>query len=529
MVGLINAGGLYGLGEKTLVLGAASGWNLVEKRNRVTEVSLVRTNPVLALAPGRLHDEAGPALGDYPLSDMIISFDEGRPELFADRTGNYRVSIAPALGTTDGQWAKEGTGAARFSGDKESALTVFPRERYALFSPETLVKDFSLEFWLYPLNVDPGEQILFWTSVRQTLGEGPVYQRIEGIFARNRLQWTFTDFFSDPGDTRRLSFSVSSLSSLVPQMWSHHLIRFNSDTGMMEYLVNGQLEGTVYATSTGREGGQVYYPLLGREGMLVLGGHYTGIMDEFRTYHGYIEGPSLNRYPREGGRVETRLLDLGKDHTRVLKVEALGGRFSAAGTVGSGGRMYREYTGAGDFRFSDSSALQFFIRAGNNPYTWTNDESEWLPIMPGTELPQTLRGRFVQLAAVFYPSGNGETTPYLDEIRIIYKPEEPPAPPALVSAVARDGAVDLSWRANPDPAVGGYLVYYGLSSGDYFGDAAVLGPSPIKVGKRTSVRLDGLRNGTLYFFSVAAYDQLNDDVPGLFSREVSARPLRMTE
>jgi hypothetical protein len=529
MIGLIGAGCLYGLGEKTLVLGAGSGWNLVEKRNRVTEVPLVRPNPVLALAPGRLQDKAGPALGDYPFSDMIISFDEGRPELFADRTGNYRMSMAPALGTTDRQWAKEGTGAARFFGDKESALTVFPREQRALFSPETPVKDFSLEFWLYPLNVDHGEQILFWTSVRQTQGEGPVYQRIEGIFARNRLQWTFTDFFSDPSDTRRLSFSLSSLSSLVPQMWSHHLIRFNSDTGMMEYLVNGQLEGTVYATSTGREGGQVYCPLLGREGMLVLGGHYTGIMDEFRTYNGYIEGPSLSRYPREGGRIETRLLDLGRAFTRVLKVEALGGRFSAAGTVGSGGRIRREYTGAGDFRFSDNSALQFFIRAGNNPYTWTNDESEWFPIMPGAELPQTFRGRFVQLAAVFYPSGNGETTPYLDEIRIIYKPEEPPVPPALVSAVARDGAVDLSWRANPDPAVGGYLVYYGLSSGDYFGDAAVLGPSPINVGKRTSVRLDGLRNGTLYFFSVAAYDQLDDNVSGLFSREVSARPLRMME
>jgi hypothetical protein len=252
-------------------------------------------------------------------------------------------------------------------------------------------------------------------------------------------------------------------------------------------------------------------------------------MDEFRTYNGYVETPSLSRYPREGGRIETRSLDLGGRGTRVLKLEALGGRFSAAGANSSGGRIYHEYSGAGDFRFSDNSALQFFIRAGNNPYLWTDDESEWLPITPGKELPETLQGRFVQVAAVFYPGGSGETTPYLDEIRIIYKNTEPPAPPALITATARNGAVDLSWRANPDPAVGGYLVYYGLSSGDYFGDAAILGPSPIDVGKRTSIRLDGLRNGTLYFFSVAAYDQMDNDVSGLFSREVSARPLRMIE
>jgi hypothetical protein len=529
LAGLIGAGSLFGLGEEVLVLGAASGWNSVDKRDRVSEVPLIRTNPVLALTPGRLRDETAFAQGDYPLSDMVISFDEGRPELFADRTGNYRVSTAPALGTAGRQWAKEGTGAARFSGAGESALMIFPQEARALFSPGMPVKDFSLEFWLYPFNVDHGEQIISWNSVRQNPGAVPVYPRLEGLFIRNRLQWTFTDFFSDPGDTRQMSFSVSSISSLVPQMWSHHLIRFNSDTGMVEYLVNGRLEGTVYATSTGREGGQVYYPLLGREGSLVLGGHYTGIMDEFRTYNGYIETPSLSRYPREGGRVETRLLDLGGSNARVLKVEALGGRFSASGAVGSGGRILREYTGAGDFRFSDNSTLQFFIRAGNNPYAWTRDESEWLPITPGKELPQSLRGRFVQLAAVFYPSGDGETTPYLEEIRITYKPEEAPAPPVLVTAVARDGAVDLSWRMNPDPAVGGYLVYYGLSAGDYFGDAVVPGPSPINVGKCGSIRLDGLRNGTLYFFAVAAYNQLDNAVPGLFSREVSARPLRMME
>ncbi|MDR2629620.1 MAG: hypothetical protein LBC60_01705 [Spirochaetaceae bacterium] len=529
MAGFMSSGVMYGLGEKTLVLGAGSGWSAVEKRIRVTEVERIRPNPVLALIPGRSRSEAGSVPEASSLPDMIISFDEGSPELFSDRTGNYQVNAAPSLRVADRRWVKEGAGAIHFSGEGESGVTIFPRKPGTLLSPGNPVKDFSIEFWLYPFNADPGEQIFSWTGVRQTASGDTAYQRIQGMFIKNRLHWTFTDFFSNPGDTLHPVFSLSSIAPLVPQTWSHHLIRFDSDTGIVEYLVNGKLEGTVYATSSGREGGEVYHPIIGREGQLVLGGHYTGIMDEFRTYTRYIETPPLNRYPREGGRVETRPLDLGGRNVDILKVEALGGRFFEGGAFGSGGRIHHEYTGTGNFLFPDSSSLLLFIRAGDNPYRWTNDESEWLPIRPNGELPEVLRGRFIQLAAVFYPSGDGETTPYLDEIRIRYKPNEPPLPPALVSAIARDGAVDLSWRANPDPELGGYLVYYGDSAGEYFGDAAILGPSPINVGKRTAIRLDGLRNGSLYFFTVAAYSRSEVDLPGPFSREVSARPLRMME
>jgi hypothetical protein len=135
----------------------------------------------------------------------------------------------------------------------------------------------------------------------------------------------------------------------------------------------------------------------------------------------------------------------------------------------------------------------------------------------------------VQVAAVFYPSGDGETTPYLDEIRIIYRPNVPPPPPALLVAAAHDGGVDLTWRASPDTDILGYLVYYGPAQGEYFGEEALLGASPIDAGKRTSLRIDGLVNGTLYYFTVAAYDRAEPFHIGPFSREVSARPLRTLE
>jgi hypothetical protein len=99
----------------------------------------------------------------------------------------------------------------------------------------------------------------------------------------------------------------------------------------------------------------------------------------------------------------------------------------------------------------------------------------------------------------------------------------------MVTAIARDGAVDIVWRSSPDPDVSGYLVYFGTSSRNYFGESTIRGVSPINVGKQTSVRIDGLKNGTLYYFAVAAYDRMNPANAGVFSREVSARPLRKVE
>jgi hypothetical protein len=200
--------------------------------------------------------------------------------------------------------------------------------------------------------------------------------------------------------------------------------------------------------------------------------------------------------------------------------------------------MQNEYAGSGRFRFANNSMVQCFIRAADTPYQWTGAESEWRPFEPGTDFTGDIRGRYVQLAAAFYPSGDGEAAPYLDEIRVVYQRDDPPPPPTLVTALARDGAVELSWKPSigspANPEVSGYLVYFGTSSGEYFGESAVHGASPLNVGKQTSVRIDGLKNGALYYFTVAAYDRagsggMSPAKTGAFSREVSARPLRMVE
>jgi hypothetical protein len=522
------AGVLHGIGESVLSLGAASAWDAAVKRQGIIELDSIRSTPVLTLSSARPVDDPG--------LDMALSFDEESPERFADKTGRYRALISPALSAVNYRWSRSGTGAALFSGDSPGGMnraagpvTISPQSPEALFYSGQHFKDFSIEFWLYPLNMENGETLLSWSATRLTGQGGKMFQRIQCIVARNRLNWSFLDFFSSPDDARQMTVSLSG-SPALPRSWSHHLLRFDSRTGLVEYLVDGRLEGTAYATTTGREGGEVYAPVAGDGGTMILGGRFAGLMDEFRVYSRYYETPLLSRYPLGGGRIETRPLDMGERNSRILKVEALGGYFYPVGKNSkTGGVMQNEYAGSDSLRFANDSMIQFFIRAADSPYQWTEDESEWLPFEPGTDLAGAVRGRYVQLAAAFYPSGDGEAAPYLDEIRVVYRRDDPPRPPSMVAAFAQDGGVDLSWRASPDTDLSGYLVYFGAASGEYFGKSAILGVSPIDAGKRTSLRISGLENGTLYYFTVAGYDRNSPVNAGEFSREVSARPLRTIE
>jgi len=562
-----------GAAEKIIILGASAGWGAVEKRNQVDETANVRPHGVLTLSSaGHLEptgsvyaadEKTGSGMEEilalyamyrnFPAQesalDLALSFDEGDAGRFADSLGRYRVSVSPSVRGVNERWARYGRGAALFTGQDRSGgapVTVKPSGA-ALFAPGRSVRDFSIEFWLFPNNMENGEQFIAWTAADN--------QRIFCEAARNRIRWTFQELFTppdkfrspapggqNPGRMSRIAVTLESRTVLAPRSWSHHLIRYNADTGLLEYLINGQIENMTHTTASGREGGDVFTPLISRDGAFVLGGRFSGMLDEFRVYNKVInapgrsalekagsmvpELPELAKFSRGGGRIETRSIDLGETGSTVLKIEASGGRLGFA--AGRRKAVKNTYEGKGNFRFSDNSAVQFFIRAGEEPYRF--GQTPWIPVIPGEALQSAVKGRYIQLAAAFYPSGDCSTSPYLEEVRIIYNRNDPPSPPSLVTIRALDGAVELSWRQSPDENARGYLIYYGTSSGVYYGEGAALGGSPIDAGNRTTLRIEGLRNGTLYFFAITAYDgtdpEPRDLHQGKFSREVSARPLR---
>jgi hypothetical protein len=500
---------MYGLGEKTIVIGGVSGWGMAEERAGLIEIPSIRPGTVLALSSGTAETESS-------VPDLVISFDEGRPDLWRDHAGRYRISVSNGLRAADRNRARRGAGAVLFQTGAGGAASVEPlllepADSEAFFAPGRRQGDFSLEFWLCPLHMENGERIFAWTAS----GTENNFQRIQCTAVKNRLQWTFSDFFTSPGGKDRIDLSFSGSAPVVPGIWSHHLIRFETDTGLLEYLVNGRSEAIVYATSSGREGGEVYTPFIGEGGSFSAGDRFSGLMDEFTIRSDFPEKPRLQKY-RRSGRLETGAVDLGQGNNGVLKIEASGGR-----TRNEGG-ISRNIYGGESFDFPDNAGIRFFIRTSDNPFRW--NETDWLPVLPGTELPG-IHGRYVQLAADFYPSGDGETSPYLEELRVVYLPDEPPYPPPSLSAVSRAGAVELSWKPSPDQDTAGYLVYYGTSRGEYFGEDAILGKSPIDAGKRTDLRIEGLADGVLYYFAVAAYDRGGASFhTGEFSREAAVRP-----
>ncbi len=515
---VLSGSHVFGDEEKVLLLGGKAGWELVTGRQGVGEFDNLRPYRVMALSSAV--DSRDPSL------DLAISFDEPSPGQFRDLTGHYSLEIGPTLSMVDRNMARQGNGAARFTGAgstfNESPLVVVPSGKDALLFSGQTFKDFSVEFWLYPMNAENGEQIMSWVSTRRTAQGESVFQRIQCNIVKSRLQWSFIDFFFSPDDHQRMAVTVTSSAPLIPKTWSHHLIRFDSGTGRMEYLVNGKIEGIVYTSSTGHEGGEVYNPIIGNGGRLALGSRYTGLLDEFRGYGRYLENTNTSKFPAQGGSFRTGPISMGTSNSWVKKIDVTCGLTSTGA-----GSLKNTYLGDRAAKFPDDAALQFFIRTSDNPYQWSHDDTGWISFVPGTELPDYIRGKWMQVMVNIYPGGDRESSPYVDEILITYMGDSAPPPPAMVQATPRDGAVDLSWKASTDTDLGGYLVYYGTSKGEYFGESAILGVSPIDVGKRTSIHIDGLDNGTLYYFAVAAYDRAGQPHIGEFSKEVAARPLKM--
>ncbi|WP_052297629.1 hypothetical protein [Treponema azotonutricium] len=196
IIACVMAGsGLFAVGEKTFTIGAGFGWEAMERRAGVAEIALARPNTVLALS----------SLGDggmaEPGADLYLSFDEGSAERFADSGGHWQVAVTPALGTAGQPWARAGNGAAQFTGQKggrdEGPLVLRPG-RGAVFAPGARVGDFSIEFWLLPLNLENGEQVLSWSSSRSDGRGGYIVQRIQCIAYEKQAAMDFFGLFFRP-------------------------------------------------------------------------------------------------------------------------------------------------------------------------------------------------------------------------------------------------------------------------------------------------------------------------------------------
>jgi hypothetical protein len=173
--------------------------------------------------------------------------------------------------------------------------------------------------------------------------------------------------------------------------------------------------------------------------------------------------------------------------------------------------------------------VEFYYQAAD---TWPGKallkgDTDWIPFTPGADLGDTLKARYIQLRVELYPDGTRTSSPRLSSLAVVYEPNTPPAAPVALTATAGNGKVTLTWRRVNDLNVQGYLVYYGPAPQNYLGTGATEGDSPIDAGSATTLVVTGLDNGSLYYFTVASYDDSSPRQQSDFSPEVSARPSRI--
>jgi hypothetical protein len=136
-----------------------------------------------------------------------------------------------------------------------------------------------------------------------------------------------------------------------------------------------------------------------------------------------------------------------------------------------------------------------------------------------------VQGRYFQIAINLFTDGNGEKTPVVTSVDINYSVQIPPFSPTKIFSVSGDGEITISWNQNNPDDKYGYLLYYGTKSGEYVGQYAIQGDSPIDCKNKNSITISGLKNGRLYYFAVATYLKDYPDIIGPLSEEIYDRPL----
>lgn len=478
--------------EQTITLGGADDWARVSSLDRLVFEPGRGGYLDLSLEPFR-HEVS-------PSTALLLRFDETPP---VDAAGFHTVQPAtdrpPELTRTA---QRTGTGALLVDGP-EDRLELVPR-RGSVFTPGTEWASFTLEFWFYPVALSDGDTIFAWRA-REGADRDFRTQELAIEVDRGAITARFDNVFVRP-DGSGVSISLRGTDRLIPRRWAHHLVRFDAQTGLLEYLVDGRPVDLVYVSRTGRQDGSVFFPRIAAhasEGLVVADGP-IGALDELRLERTFVEDTHRPLLPPGGGELVSEPIDLGSPGARLTGIDAI---YDSP-----------EYS---DVFFSYRLSDLRDARPGG---------SDWIPVRPGEPI-RDARGRFLRVRAELLPDTRSGAQPRLSRIDITYEPDPPPLPPTALRAIPLDGAVTLEWAPVQDPDIGGYLVYYGDRSGRYFGAGSEQGASPVDAGAATSVTLSGLENGTLYFFAVRAYSSASEGARDArlneLSTEVAARPAKV--
>ncbi|MCL2293838.1 MAG: hypothetical protein FWC36_03115 [Spirochaetes bacterium] len=416
-----------------------------------------------------------------------------------DAAGNFRVVESRATISTGRK--RFGAGAAMFNGERNAI--VLDRHGRGVFPGEIYSGDFSIEFWIFGRNFSDGETIFFIDS-RTNTGRGFVPQLLRCYIKNRRVVWDIRNFFI-PHGANELDLKISSVRQLVPNAWSHHLLRFDSSSGLLEYLIDGKPEAVAFVTATGREGSSVHPLHSGTNARIVIGDNFTGLLDEMRFKLEWVDPDSLPLLGSYRGVYISEPIDLGNSRSSVFAIET------------------RSIIPA-------NTDILYYYYLSDSRRSPSENSSGWRKFTPGNV--NTAGGRFLSIKAILLSDGERNVSPSISRINVRFNQVGSPQPPRIVRAEPGNGSVRLRWSDVRDPNIDGFYVFFGERPGRYFGASGSNVTSPIDVGRNTEIVISNLENGRIYYFAVVSYIRTANrygtaiiNEGGDFSVEVSARPL----
>jgi len=248
-------------GDAVFELGGKQGWGMLQYTENIQMCPGKYGNPGISLS------SSAPKITQE--TDLYLNFDS--PSII-EETSSYTV-VSSTMRFAGAEQAKLGVGAAMCSPHVKTAGLILKPQKGSFFAGEGSAGSFTIEFWIAPSVTESGSVILQWYSAyfeRDRLTD----QHIIAQILQNKLQWDFFNIWQDKYNNG-ISIQLKGRTNLIPSQWSHHLITYNEEIGLLEYRMNGHTENIVYVTENGREGDAVLLSRLGHAADLSIGVHYS--------------------------------------------------------------------------------------------------------------------------------------------------------------------------------------------------------------------------------------------------------------
>jgi len=409
-----------------------------------------------------------------PDTDLLLHFNDN----FQDSADNY--IIEKHYNNLSNRDKTYGSSSAYFLKNQE---IVYKSKNDSMFSPGRILTDFTIEFWVNPAQVAEDTTIFSWKGVNK-VSSNFISQKIKFYFSERKAVWLFENFFM-PSDFSLNNIKLTSKKKILPDVWNHFLIRYKSETGIIEFLINGQPEDIKYSTKTEKEDIVIYPPYVGNysKNEIFIGEKFSGFLDELRISEQFIENPNLNKY-KDSGSFISPVIDINKEEIIFYKFNTV------------------------DIKDNESEIF-YSYRVSDEPFLMDNSKISWENSLNiKTELP----GRYIQFKGELFSNGNNSITPQFNNIEILWNNFPQLPSPIYLDSESTNTTIELFWTPVKHFNVDGYLLYIGESSGIY--------NNVIDVGNVTSFIVENLTNKHIYYFSLRSY---NKNSVSNFSNEIYNR------